>query len=228
MSDQKETSRYARRTITITGLMKGEPDPEAKRIMQEHGVVWDLSGKTDNIETVETVTKTTYIDGVELPSGFTAAERKWVLDLAEKHGIDVGIVEEEVSITPSPPYIKAPMLTRCSFESAANPDIGEWVNTEHISGKGCIADVTITGSRFISAIQIVIEGEYADHVNSQCANDYATSKITLIRKALKAAGYTESNLEIDCEVIMGAEREAKCDPDFMRSLLTTDKESEEE
>ena len=109
MSDQKEieTSRYARKTVTVRGLMQGTYDPNAKRIMAENGIMWCLSGRTDSFEESTVTIKTHTIGGEEIPSGFTTAERKWVIALAEKHGIDMSIIEEEKIVVPDVPYIGA-------------------------------------------------------------------------------------------------------------------------
>ena len=110
MSDQSiETSRYARKTITVRGLMQGIHDPNAKTIMADEGIMWDLSGRTDMFEETTVTTETHHIEGEELPSGFTTHERQWVLALAEKHGLESAIVENEVTVVPSVPYIKTPL-----------------------------------------------------------------------------------------------------------------------
>ena len=59
-------------------------------------------------------------------------------------------------------------------------------------------------------------------------DEWISGTVRQVRKALAAAGFAEDEIDIDCEVIMGAEREAKCDPNLMRSLLTAEDEEEEE
>lgn len=224
MSDQKEieTSRYARKTVTVRGLMQGTHDPNAKKIMAEHGIMWDLTGRTDMFEEITITTKTYLIEGEEIPSGFTKHERKWVLALAEKHGIEVGIVEEEKTVVPDVPYIGADIR----FSQGTTVDGSEMWSNLHLRVNG--ADATVELNRSNRTLTFTIEGQRKDDVAHHQLNVWIQGATKIIRDALKAAGFTEGELEIDCEVIMGAEREAQCDPDLMRSLLTTDQEREEE
>jgi len=224
MSDQKEieTNRYARKTVTVRGLMQGTHDPNAKSIMADEGIMWDLSGRTDNFEETTITMKTYSIEGEEIPSSFTTAERKWVLTLAETHGIDVGIVEEEKTYIPDVPYIKS-AIRFSVFD-------GEWTAAtdrefNHLTGK---ALVKVELDRSFRSLILTVEGKSKDDVVNPSIDNWVSATVRHVRRALKAAGFAESDIEIDCEVIMGAEREAKCDPDLMRSLLTTDQESEEE
>ena len=219
MSDQKEieTNRYARKTVTVRGLMQGTHDPNAKSIMAEEGIMWDLSGRTDNFEETTLTTKTYLIEGEELPSGFTTAERKWVLALAEKHGIDVGIVEEEKTYIPDVPYINAPVMFRF---------MDGWTDAEDRKHNEALVKVEM--NRSLRCLILTIEGKCKDDVATPSIDKWVSATVRHVRRALKAAGFKEGDIEIDCEVIMGAEREAKCDPDLMRSLLTTDEEREEE
>lgn len=224
MSDQKEieTSRYARKTVTVRGLMQGTHDPNAKTIMAEEGIMWDLTGKTNNIEQSTVTLKTYYIEGEEIPSGFTTAERKWVLALAESHGLDVGIVEEERSVVPDVPYMKVPV--RFNHGTAAD-DSTIWSDTQlQVNGN----NATVELNRCDRLLILTLEGKSKDDVANSQVDVWIQTTVGKVRKALKAAGFTESDLEIDCEVIMGAEREAQCDPTLMRSLITTDQEREEE
>lgn len=224
MSDQKEieTSRYARKTVTVRGLMGGTHDPNAKKIMAEHGIMWDLTGRTDMFEEITITTKTHLIEGESIPSTFTKIERQWVLDMAEKHGIEVGIVEEEKAVVPDVPYIGADIR----FSQGTTVDGSKmWSNLQlRVNG----ADAAVELNRSNRTLTFTIEGQRKDDVAHHQLNVWIQSTTKIIRDALKAAGFTEGELEIDCEVIMGAEREAQCDPDLMRSLLTTDQEREEE
>jgi len=225
MSDQKEieTNRYARKTVTVRGLMQGNRDPNAKKIMAEqHGIMWDLSSRTDMAEEITVTTKTHFIGGEKIPNGFTTHEREWILALAEKHGIEVGIVEEEVTAVPDVPYISVPL--RFSHGTAADGST-IWSDLQFkVNG----ADATVELNRSSRLLTFIIEGQSKDDVAHHQIDVWIQTTVGKVRAALKAAGFTEGNLEIDCEVIMGAEREAQCDPELMRSLLTTNKESEEE
>lgn len=220
MSDQKEieTNRYARKTVTVRGLMQGDYDPNAKAIMAEEGIMWDLSGRTDSFEETTLTIKTYFIEGEEIPSGFTTAERIWVLALAESHGLDVGIVEEEKALIPSVPYIKSAL--RFKFKG------DEWTDAtdrefNHLTGKAlCKVEL----DRSIRCLILTIEGKCKDDVVNPAIDNWVSASVRHVRRALTAAGFTEGDIDIDCEVIMGAEREAQCDPDLMRSLLTTDQE----
>ena len=89
MSDQKETetSRYARKTITVRGLMREEPndkrDPNAKQVMADYGVLWDLQGNPECLlGEIKTSSTTTYIEGEEVLSSLSKSEVKWLVDLA--------------------------------------------------------------------------------------------------------------------------------------------------
>ena len=224
MSDQKEieTSRYARKTVTVRGLMQGTHDPNAKKIMAEEGIMWDLTGRTDSFEE-STITMTTHlIEGEEIPSTFTTHERQWLLALAETHGLDAGIVEEEKTVVPDVPYTSVPIR----FSQGTTADGSKaWTNLQlRVNG----ADAKVELNRSTRTLTFVIEGQRKDDVAHHQLNVWIQTTTKMIRDALKAAGFTEGDLEIDCEVIMGAEREAQCDPDLMRSLLTTDQEREEE
>ena len=224
MSDQKEieTNRYARKTVTVRGLMQGDRDPNTKRIMAEHGIMWDLSGQTDSFEETIVTTKTYTIEGEQLPSGFTTAEREWVFALAENHGIEVAIVEEEVAVVPDIPYMGVPVR----FSHGATADGSTIWSDLQFKVNG--ADAKVVLNRGDRTLILTLEGKSKDEVAHHMIDVWIQTTVKKVRDALKAAGFTEGELEIDCEVIMGAEREAQCDPTLMRSLLTTKKESEEE
>ena len=225
MSDQKETetSRYARKTVTVRGLMQGIHDSNAKKIMAEHGVMWDLTGRTDSFEESTITTKTHLIEGEELPSGLTTHEREWVLALAEKHGIEVGIVEEEVTVVPDVPYMSVPIR----FATGDG-----WTDLDNafsdLEREFNATSIKVELNRNNKVLIFTIEGQSKDDVANPDIDAGIQGTVGKVRDALKAGGFTEGDLEIDCEVIMGAEREAQCDPDLMRSLITTNKESEEE
>ena len=225
MSDQKEieTSRYARKTVTVRGLMQGIHDPNAKKIMAEHGIMWDLTGRTDSFEETAITTKTHFIEGEKIPSGFTTHEREWILALAEKSGLEVGIVEEEVTSVPSVPQMGVAIrfATGDGWTDLDNAfsDLEREFNATSIKAEL---------NRLNKVLILTIEGKSKDDVAHHQLDVWIQTTVGKVRAALKAAGFTEGDLEIDCEVIMGAEREAQCDPTLMRSLLTTDQESEEE
>ena len=226
MSDQEEieTKRFARRSIEVKGLVhydEGLPE-NAIHALSEYGVHWNLHGNV-RLETTQLTRKTIYVAGDELPGGLTSTEKQWVLDLAEKNGLDVGVVEEEVEVLPDVPYIKSPILIHY-------PRKDEWVKNFEIevhSDKFYVPTATIDLSRNGHTLYIVIEGDCKNAVSNPVVDRWVQENIKLIRDALAHAGFTEKSIEIDCEVIMGAEREAKCDPEFMRNLIQTDEQEEE-
>ena len=180
--------------------------------------MWDLTGNPKNLHT-QTVTKTTtFIEGEELPSGLTTNEINWVLALAEKHGLEMATTDEEVVCHPVVPYINAPLLIH-------NPDKDLWERV--ISFDGFEGDAKAHLERCSGTLRLLIEGSQATDVSNLIVDKWIQSTVKLVRDALRHAGFEENDLEIDCEVIMGAEREAKCSPLFMRALLT-DQESEEQ
>ena len=220
MTEPIETNRYARRTVTVKGLAAGTLPDDAKLKVSEYGLMWDLTGNPKNLHT-QTVTKTTtFIEGEELPSGLTTNEINWVLALAEKHGLEMAITQEEVVCHPQVPFINAPLLIH-------NPDKDQWDKDIFFDGFEGRASVHL--ERCTGTLRLLIEGSQATDVSNAVVDDWIQSTTKLVRDALRHAGFTEGaeGIEIDCEVIMGAEREAKCDPAFMRALLT-DQESEEQ
>ena len=223
MTEPIETNRYARRTVTVKGLAYGSLPDDAKLKMSEYGLMWDLVGNPKNLHT-QTVTKTTtFIEGEELPSGLTVKETEWVLALAEKHGLEMAITQEEVVCHPQVPFINAPLLIH-------NPDKDQWMKEIFFDGSGSrMSSASIHLERCTGTLRLLIEGSQATDVSNAVVDDWIQTTTKLVRDALRHAGFTEGaeGIEIDCEVIMGAEREAKCDPAFMRALLT-DQESEEE
>tara|TARA_R110001592_G_scaffold16685_6_gene70920 strand:+ start:3016 stop:3672 length:657 start_codon:yes stop_codon:yes gene_type:complete len=218
MTEPIETNRYARRTVTVKGLAAGTLPDDAKLKVSEYGLMWDLTGNPKNLHT-QTVTKTTtFIEGEELPSGLTTNEINWVLALAEKHGLEMATTDEEVVCHPVVPYINAPLLIH-------NPDKDLWERV--ISFDGFEGDAKAHLERCSGTLRLLIEGSQATDVSNLIVDKWIQSTVKLVRDALRHAGFEENDLEIDCEVIMGAEREAKCSPLFMRALLT-DQESEEQ
>ena len=218
MTEPIETNRYARRTVIVKGLAAGTLPDDAKLKVSEYGLMWDLHGYTDATK-IQTITKTTtFIDGEELPSGFTTSEKDWVLAFAEKHGLEMATTDEEVVCHPVVPYINAPLLIH-------NPDKDLWERVIYFDGFEGEAKVHL--ERCTGTLRLLIEGSQATDVSNLIVDKWVQSTVKLVRDALRHAGFEENDLEIDCEVIMGAEREAKCSPLFMRALLT-DQESEEQ
>ena len=222
MTEPIETSRYARRTVTVKGLAYGSVPDDAKIKMSEYGLIWDLHSNPNNLTSQTFTNTTTIIDGDKLPSGFTTKEKEWVLALAEKHGLEVSITQEEVVCHPSVPYINAPLLIH-------NPDKDQWDKDIFVGVAGQWSRASAHLERCSGTLRLLIEGSQATDVSNAVVDDWIQSTTKLVRDALRHAGFTEGaeGIEIDCEIIMGAEREAKCDPAFMRALLT-DQESEEE
>lgn len=220
MTEPIETNRYARRTVTVKGLAYGSLPDDAKLKMSEYGLMWDLHARSDNLETQTLIKTTTFIEGESLPSGLTTNETNWVLALAEKHGLEMATTDEEVVFHPHVPYINAPLLIH-------NPDKDQWDKDIFFDGFEGHASVHL--ERCSGTLRLLIEGSQATDVSNLIVDKWIQSTVKLVRDALRHAGFTEGaeGIEIDCEVIMGAEREAKCSPLFMRALLT-DQESEEE
>lgn len=219
MSDQQkeiETNRYARKTITVRGLMQGTHDPNAKAIMAENGIMWCLSGRTDSFEESTHTLTTHFIEGEKIPSGFTTSERTWIMDLAERNGLEVAIVEEETTVVPNVPSIKVPIR----FSHGTDADGSTIWSDLQFKVNG--ADAKVELSRFANTMYLTVEGKSKDDVAHHQLDVWVQTTVGKVRAALKAGGFTEGDLEIDCEVIMGAEREASCDPGLMRSLLTED------
>ena len=71
-------------------------------------------------------------------------------------------------------------------------------------------------------LTLTIEGSTKDSVSNPAVDAWITETTKLVRDGLQHTGFEEGELNIDCEVIMGAEREAKCDPAFMRGLVALD------
>lgn len=224
MSDQKEieTKRYARKQVSVRGLMKGDYEPGAKEIMAEHGVLWSIGGSTTLIEeTTSEITKTHIqindtegeLQQFEIPSGLTDAEAEWVKELVEASGGSWITHTEEKVVVPDLPYINSPV--RFMEEDEWSPIVQAHGNfTFKVDMTRCLKLLTIT-----------IEGKSKDDVANATTDKMITDTVSKIRQALTACGYEEDEqLEIDCEVIMGAEREAQCDPELIRSLLTNKEE----
>ncbi len=219
MTEEKETTRFARRTIEVKGLVQYEElPPDAIQKMSEYGVHWSLTGGVLLEPQVLKTTKLHIGEGIEVPTSLTSSEQNWVKDLAEQY--EIGWVEsvEETLIHPSAPYIEAPILLH-------NQTDDTWVK-QWIVGCETSCTVTITLSRCASKLLILLEGTDKNSVSNTEVDLWVQEKIKLIRDSLAHAGFTEKDIEIDCEIIMGAEREAKCDPDFMRSLIADSQEEE--
>ena len=221
MSDQKEieTSRYARKKVEVRGLAQGAYDPNAKAIMAEHGVMWDLHGHINDLETTTVINRKVVFNGEEAPTTMSSKETEWLEGFCERNGIDIGITETEIERVPGVPYMNAPVR----FGIAD----GEWTESKDNKVGYCLTKVEL--SRCSGILTLTIEGTSKDDVADAWVDNWIQGTVIKVREALKLANFTEAEeLEIDCEVIMGAEREAKCDPDLMRSLLTTDQDGEEE
>ena len=226
MSDQKEieTKRYARRTIKISGLAAVDENglpADALKLMSQYGVHWNLHGKFE-LEPKTVTTVKSFVAGKEIPRGFTMKEVEWIMELAQENGLDTGKVETTEELQPIVPYIDAPILIH-------DPDGEGWVKDFHIpNNPDTDVEVSITLARYSKLMTIVIEGDSKSSVSNSEVDAWVQEKIDLIRASLQHAGFIETELEIDCEVIMGAEREAKCDPEFMRSLLADNNAEVEE
>lgn len=220
MSDQKEieTSRYARKKVEVRGLAQGEHDPDAKAIMAEFGVMWDLHGHTDDLETTTVIDRKVLFNGEAPPGTMSSTEIEWLEEFCLNNGIDIGITETERERVPGLPYMNAPVRF-----SEGN---GKWTDKEDYKVSNCLVKAEL--SRCSGILTLTIEGTSKDDVADALIDNWIQGTVIKVREALKLAQFTEAeSLEIDCEVIMGAEREAKCDPDLMRSLLTTDNGGEE-
>lgn len=212
-----ETNRYARKTVKVKGLMKGKYKPNAKQIMAEHGVLWSIGGSPLLIEETTSEIKKTKIEitdtegelqQLEMPTGFTQAERAWVMELVETSGGSWIEHTEEKVVVPDLPYINSPV--RFLVE-------GEWSPIVQVMET---TTFKVDMTRCLRELEITIEGKSKDDVANEMTNQWISQTVSKIRHALASAGFEEEEqIEIDCEVIMGAEREAKCDPNLMRSLI---------
>ena len=219
MTEEKETVRYDRRTIEVKGLVQyKELPPDAIQKMSEYGVHWSLTGGVRLEPQVLKTTKLHIGEGMEVPSSLTSVEKDWVKEMAEQY--DIGWVEstEEELVHPAAPFIESHILLH---DPADDTWVKEWIVGHDIP---CTAKITL--SRSSSKLLILLEGTDKNSISNTEVDLWVQKKIKLIRDSLAHAGFTEKDLEIDCEVIMGAEREAKCDPDFMRSLIADSQEEE--
>ena len=206
MTDQ--TNRYARRTIKVSGLLRGETSDEAPFILESSGVRWNLYGRDKAPEVVELKTKARFINGMEMPTSFTSGELAWIMELAEENGLEYGetvITTETVNL--SVPFMDSPVLF--SDPACAAPDSIE---------------VTVTMGKGSGTLTIVLEGDSAEALADPVVDAWTTERIGHVRRALKNAGFTEEGLSIDCEVIMGAERITACDADMMKAMLKEEEE----
>lgn len=209
MTDQ--TNRYARRTITVTGLAHGEVNDDQPFTLEGHGVRWNLYGKNEPPQHIEAKTVTRMVNGKEIPSGFTVTERLWIKELAQENGLDYAEVTEVTNeVWGSIPYIQAPVL----FDE----DAPEWWG-----GK-----IHFKMARCTNTLTVVIEGDDNASVVHEGINRFVTNRIAQLRGALAACGFTEHDVSIDCEILRGAERTLACDPAMMKAMLNNDDQGEEE
>ena len=206
MTDQ--TNRYARRTIKVAGLLEGSADEEAPFILESSGIRWNLFGKDEAPEIVEVSTTTRFINGKEIPSSLTAGERAWLMELVEENGLDYAETSDtQQTINFSVPYMDSPVLF---FDPVfAAPD--------------CI-EATVTMGKGSGTLTIVLEADSADALADPAVNPWVTERVAHVRRALKNAGFTEGDVSIDCEVILGAERITACDADMMKAMLKEEEE----
>ena len=206
MTDQ--TNRYARRTIKVSGLLQGESTPECMFILEESGIRWNLYGRNEAPKTTEVSLKTRFINGAEMPSSLTTAEIQWLKALAEENGLDYGESIEIKETLPHVPYMDAPVFF--FDESHAFP-----LDT---------VQATVTLSKASGTLIILLESDSADALADPAVNAWTTERVIQMRRGLKEAGFTESDISIDCEVIMGAERITACDTDMMKTMLKGEEE----
>ena len=207
MTDQ--TNRYARRTIKVAGLLRGDPLPEAPFTLEASGIRWNIFGKDEAPKIVEVTTTTRFINGSEIPTSFTSGELAWVMQVAQENGLDYAEASEtKETINYTIPYMDSPVFF--PEDEAAFP---------------CDVEATVTMGRGNGTLTIVLEADSADSLGYPGVDAWTTERINHVRRALKNAGFTEEDLSIDCEVILGAERITACDPHLMRTML---KEEEEE
>ena len=211
MTDEITTKRYALRTVKITGLAKGDTPENATGLLSEYGILWELSGNINNLEPQTVIRTTRFLDGEKLPTGFTTTELNWIINFGQERGLELGIVEEEITSSPSVPYIDAPLLFYHAFEN-------DWINKTVFDDATCSARLC----RMSGQLTLTIEGSTKDSVSNLEVDAWITETTKLVRDGLQHTGFEEGELNIDCEVIMGAEREVKCDPAFMRGLVALD------
>lgn len=222
MSDQEviETSRYARKTVKVRGLCKGSHDPMAKAIIAKNGIMWDLSNKTDDLEVTTQITRKVLFNGEEAPGTLSSREEEWLEGFCERNGIDIGITETEYERVPDVPYISAYLR----FSMGGD----DWSEIEQDDAQGH-AKLKAQLCRMSGVLTLTIEGSSKDAVANPGIDEWIEGTVRHVRESLKLANFHESeSLDIDCEVIMGAEREAKCDPNLMRSLLADNNAEDEE
>ena len=206
MTDQ--TNRYARRTIKVAGLLQGSADEEAPFTLEASGIRWNIFGKDEAPEIVELKTTARFLNGVEMPTSFTNGELAWLLEIIEDSDLDYTehIVTTE-TINFSVPYMDSPVLF---FDPAvAAPD--------------CI-EATVTMGKGSGTLTIVLEADSADALADPAVNPWVTERVAQVRRALSNAGFTEGDVSIDCEVILGAERITACDADMMKAMLKEEEE----
>ena len=230
MSDQ--TNRYARRTITITGLVQGKYKTGAKKILAEdHGILWDLTGSDKPLLETQTVkTKTWQLppvsEGVHptFPSTVSDREKEGIVEMLTQYGIEVGYSITEEEVVPDLPYIDSPLrlgIIEAGEVKAHYPSIIPWAEGEHE------ASIRFMLSRAGGKLTVTIEGDCNEAVSNPSINGWINRRVSDIRSSLQIVGFTESDVSIDCEVILGAERVTACDPDMMKAMLNNDDQEEE-
>lgn len=233
MPEPETTTRYARRTIEITGLAQGKAIPEAKKVLAEdHGILWDLTGSDNPLLEAQTVNTKTWqlppaAEGVHpaFPSSLSAREREGVVEMLNHYGIEVGYSITEQKVVADLPYIEAPLrlgIIKAGEVIAYRPTLIEWSEGEHK------ATIRFLLSRAGGKLTVKIEGDSADSVSNPTLNGWINRHISNIRSSLAIVGLQEKEVAIDCEVILGAERSAACDPDMMKAMLNNDDQEEEE
>ena len=209
-TNDKETNRFARRTLICAGLMEGRGNDDATVTMAENGMCWELTGNPLNLETRTFNVVSNFMDGEELPTGLTTSELQWFIEFGSGRGLEYTTTTEEVSHEPTIPFIESPILFWDEEE-------GAW-SFKQFKFEDCMISVTL--NRSINELKIIIEGGNSGEINNADIDVFLADTVKQVRQGLVLAGFEEGDVVLDCEVILGAERMAKCDPDFMRSLLT--------
>jgi len=207
MTDQ--TNRYARRTIKVAGLCRGSALPDAPFILESSGIRWNIFGKNEAPQKVEVSLKTRFINGKEIPTSFTSGELVWLKELAAENGLDYGsTVEKKETVILSVPHMDSPVIffdEVCAFPLDS-------------------VQATVKMGKSNGTLTIVLEADSGDALADPAVNLWVTERVAHVRNSLKNAGFTESDVSIDCEVIVGAERITACDADMMKAMLKEEEE----
>jgi hypothetical protein len=206
MTDQ--TNRYARRTIKVAGLLRGEKQPECMFALEASGIRWNLYGRNEAPETTEVSLKTRFINGSEIPTSLTTGELAWVMKVAEENGLDYSESIEVKETLPHVPYMDAPVF---------------FIDESHAFPLDTV-EATVTMAFGSGTLTILLEADSGDALANPAVNAWATERVAHVRWALKDAGFSEEDLSIDCEVILGAERITACDSDMMKAMLKEEEE----